>query len=284
MGTFDNLKLGERLGAGAWAEVYALGDDRCLKVARAEPLIQKDSDAQGIAAGTGSLGTSLMQPHEVLVEQGKTLQALTAAGWIRCHDIGSYKDKHGDVAAALILDRAKGRPLQKGDAPLVLLSVCDALAAARKDGLVAHLDLKPSNVFVADRAVTLLDPGYYDGAPDWRNIVTTVAYNPYIEVSDVSALGLLLRFLLTGDSPPSDLGEAVVSARVKRQIDDAAIFGKSGLARIIGMDPHDKVLGRFAPVVWKALGLSRDKEGCLHLEPAYKDPEDFAHALKKVAA
>ena len=258
-----------RLGEGAWAEVFAVGDDRCLKRARPVALAQKDSDAQGVAQGTGSLGKSLLQPHDVLIEQGKQLQAIHHPGWVRCHDIVSDEGR-----VALLLDRVPGRGLKRGDSPALLASVAEALVAG------PHLDLKPNNILVNGDKAVLIDPGYADHLPHWSNLITTVAYNPFLDVNDVASLGLLLRFVLTGDPPVTDVGTTLMSKNVADAIAAGRALGRHGLALVTSLP--DKPLDKFAPIVWRALGMKRDADGCFHLEEAYATPAQFANALRKV--
>jgi len=136
----------------------------------------------------------------------------------------------GDGVPYLVMEFVEGLPIDRWcdeqrldrDARLRLFGdLCDVVAAAQR-ALIVHRDIKPSNVLVTPEgrikvldfgiarlldeddaatqtAVPALTPGY--GAPE------QVSGGAITLATDVYALGVLLRVLLTGVGPPTGPGE-----------------------------------------------------------------------------
>jgi len=181
----------------------------------------------------------------------------------------------GDGVPYLIMEFVEGTTLDRWCADQALdlrgrvaliAQLCDIVAAAHR-ALIVHRDLKPSNVLVTgDGTVKILDfgiarlldedkdatrtdlplmtPGY--GAPEQaRGGAITLA-------TDVHALGMLLRVLLTGAPPPLEEQPPALPGRVpkelrwiiakacaaepERRYRDAAEFGDD-LKRFLGARP-----------------------------------------------
>ena len=130
-----------------------------------------------------------------------------------------------DGVPYLVMDHVDGTPLDEwlhahpGErkSQLALFAALCAIVAAAHRNLIVHRDLKPSNVLVqADGSLKVLDFGIArlldedEGATRTELRMFTPGYgapeqlhgDPVTPAADVHALGVMLRQILTGQSPP----------------------------------------------------------------------------------
>lgn len=173
-------------------------------------------------------------------------------------------------------DWCKSRGLDRDARLRLFLELCDVVAATQR-ALIVHRDIKPSNVLVtpagrikvldfgiarlldeedaAHTTAPLLSPGY--GAPE------QASGGPITCATDVHALGVLLRVLLTDDAPPLQPGDGAsrlpsgiaaelrwmlgkaCAAEPQRRYRDAAEFGED-VARFLAARP----VRAYPPSAW----------------------------------
>jgi serine/threonine protein kinase len=209
--------LGERLGVGGFAEVYAVeGREQAtvVKVARSAAPVPRGITggvffAHGVRFHTGSHASWTPKPNDVLAAEAGLLRRISHAAFPRVLDQGSTADGR----SYLLLQRIEGvtwREALSGAAPPGLgefRKLVEALDQVEHSGQLSwHGDIKPENLMLtSDRAVHVLDPasGFVDRGSGMRvrSLLATEAYNPTFETSDVFALGLLLIELLGGQHP-----------------------------------------------------------------------------------
>lgn len=113
-----------------------------------------------------------------------------------------------------LAERLREGPVPSGQAVEMFTSVCRALDAAHRLGVV-HRDLKPGNVFLCDdgsykvldfgmskfaQAESLTQEGYTLGTPEYMSPEQCIGA-PVDPRSDIYALGILMYEALTGDIP-----------------------------------------------------------------------------------
>ena len=177
--------------------------------------------------------------HDGLCSEAQILAALDHPNIIRIFDV--IEDSGGTAlimqfaaGGSLAQRLAAGRPVQVGDAVVILAAIAEALASAhRRD--VLHGDIKPSNIlFTADGHPLLSDFGLARsadgvvlrvGTPEYTD-PAVLAGSPYDASSDVYALGAVGYEMLTGRRPfgpgealavtapgvPKEISEAISSA------------------------------------------------------------------------
>lgn len=210
--TLDRYRLVRFLGAGGMADVYlAERSDGAFRRRVAVKVVRA-------TLGAPALERRFRRERQVLAD-------LDHPGIARLLDGGTLPDGRPYLVMELVdglpLDRYCERHELSVDERLRLfLRVCEAVAHAHERG-VLHRDLKPSNVLVtAAGAPHLIDFGIatlLDGGPGAASGETSnpallpltpsyaspeqLAGQPLTATSDVYALGLLLRRLLTGLAP-----------------------------------------------------------------------------------
>lgn len=236
-------RLGERLGAGGVAEVFAAVDVR-LDRAVAIKLFRGDAADQ-------------LQRHEA---EMRTLASLDHPSLVTVFDAGV------DPAADrpyLVMQLVDGSTLQAelGSGALDALRVArygaalaDALAYVHARGLV-HRDVKPANVLLsADGRVHLADFGIarlVDSAHVTKtgDVLGTPAYfapeqvagEPVGPPADIYALGLVLLECLTGSRPYQGTAVEVAMARLSKPPDIPALLGPAWVDLLTAMTDRSPV-------------------------------------------
>jgi len=204
------------IGRGGMAEVLAAHDRR---LGRMVAIKRPRRDVSGDA----TIG-------ERLQREAAALASIDSRHVVAVHDVGISADE-----VYLVMQRLLGHTLDQEIAnlgPIAPARVCRiardilaGLSAVHASGLV-HRDLKPSNVLLdrSDRAV-LLDlgaalhprkrpltaPGSVLGTPGCM-APEQLALAPLDGRVDLYQLGLILIFLLTGDTPPAGVDPAAIAA------------------------------------------------------------------------
>jgi serine/threonine protein kinase/tetratricopeptide (TPR) repeat protein len=205
IGRWGHLELIERLGAGAYGDVYRAWDPQ-LEREVALKLLRTD-------------GTSDDLPTSRIATEGRLLARVRHPHVITVHGVASHDGRVG-----LWMDLVRGVTLEQrldahgafsaSEAALVGIDVCRALAAIHAAGLL-HRDVKAQNVMREDGGrVVLMDLGTgravdRDGGRPLSDVAGTPLYlAPELfagaaasERSDVYSLGVLLYHLVTGAFP-----------------------------------------------------------------------------------
>jgi non-specific serine/threonine protein kinase/serine/threonine-protein kinase len=245
-------ELGELLGRGGMAEVYA-GVDRRLERPVAIKLLQESMaarpDIRTRFEAEAKAAATLTQPHAVAV-----------------FDTGEHEGVPYIVMERLpgntLADRIAAGPLPPEDVRAIAVQVLGALGAAHAAGIV-HRDVKPGNVLVAaDGSVKIADFGIaksIDVASDLTGtgqVLGTPAYLAPEQVegsgaspsSDLYALGVVLYEALTGQKPfagptPVAVAQAVVAgahrplAELRPDVDRPLT---QAVERAMARDPADR--------------------------------------------
>jgi serine/threonine-protein kinase len=214
---FEARKLGryrlrKQIGAGGMGQVWLARDehknrDVALKLLVLDKDITKNS----------ALRTRFER-------EARAMAKLKSLHTIRIYDVGSSEDAIWYIAMEHLDGQdlreyvRRGGPVDAVAAANILLQICASLREAHREGII-HRDVKPSNLFVTDKAdsavhVTLLDFGiarsiYDDKTELTHGIVGTPGYiapeafrgMPPAEPMDVYSLGGVGYFLMTGRSP-----------------------------------------------------------------------------------
>lgn len=188
---FEHLRIRERLGGGAWGEVYRAEDTRLGR----------------------DVALKLIQPHEGhdpsegrYLAEARLLAMLNHPNVVAIHSVET--DAQGRVA--LVLEYLTGRTLfdliahegPRGTPEIVAVGVelCRALAAVHGAGLV-HRDVKAQNVMRdASGRIVLMDFGPGGGTPLYMAPELFAGAEPTPR-SDFYAFGVLLFYLATGRYP-----------------------------------------------------------------------------------
>ena len=201
------------LGRGGFAAVYLARDLHggrvALKIALPKDSITRsnvaNSDAQtdetrptGIETGTWGH----VSPNEVLLREYEDLLRISDPRFVSVEACGFHEECFYVVME--YVDGTLLRHCMVNGAKVHIswfVTICDALQAARTNGLAYHGDIKPRNVIITSEGIKILDPT--SGATNRGRpiIVTTSAYNPFRLRSDVPSIGSMLYELSTGCLP-----------------------------------------------------------------------------------
>jgi eukaryotic-like serine/threonine-protein kinase len=202
--TWGPLRLLERIGRGAFGDVYRAWDPRldrevALKLLPADP------------SSSNQLSTSIIDEGRLLARI-RHPNVVTVYGAERIDDsVGLWMEYvDGRTLHQLVVE--DGRRFSPREVAAIGQALCGAVAAVHAAGLL-HLDIKAQNVMM-DRAgrVVLMDFGSgrdrtgtsdadLAGTPLYlAPEVLTAASSPSIQ-SDIYSIGVLLFFLLTGSYP-----------------------------------------------------------------------------------
>jgi len=210
---WGHLEVVEHLGRGGFGEVYrahdpALKRDVALKVRRADRSWDDDS----------------------FLHEARSLAKVRHPNVLAVHGVARHDDRIGiwtDLVEGETLDARLARqgPMGPGEAALVGVELCRALAALHAAGLV-HGDVKAANVMREERGrIVLMDLGVSTeaGAASPESGGTAVAASPEQlrgealgPATDIHALGALLFHLTAGSHAyEGDSATAVLQGRMR---------------------------------------------------------------------
>jgi serine/threonine protein kinase len=197
----DRFELGELLGRGAMADVYA-AQDRTLDRPVAVKLFRIDPD-----------GVTRHRFHD----EARALARLSHHGLVSVFDVGEHDGRPflvmQQVAGQSLLERLLTGPMSPTETRRMGIVLAEALAHVHERGVV-HRDVKPSNILLEEDGTPHLGDfgiALLAGSARMTNtneIIGTPAYLAPEQVLgeeigppvDVYALGLVLLECLTGDS------------------------------------------------------------------------------------
>ena len=208
------------IGAGGMGRVFSardetLGRDVAIKISHA-PVAESDLDAR-------------------LGREAQVLAQLEHPGIIPVHSLGRLGDGRVFYVMKLVrgqtLAEASAQPLSESGVLGLFERVADALAFAHARGVV-HRDLKPSNIMIGSFGEVLVmdwglakilgqhsadQPGMRAGTPGFMSPEQVAGDEERIgAASDVYALGALLFWLMTKQTPPSAPSMAAAAMRDHR--------------------------------------------------------------------
>ncbi|PRQ10438.1 serine/threonine protein kinase [Corynebacterium sp. 13CS0277] len=207
----DRYELGEVIGTGGMADVYAaedtlLGRTVAVKMMRAE-----------LARDTGF--------RERFRREGQNAGRLNHPNIVQVYDTGEV-DMHGVAVPYIVMERVHGRtlrdivredgPLKPSEAAKILLPVCEALQVSHDAGII-HRDIKPANIMITNTGgVKVMDFGIARAVDDNTSAMTqtsaVIGTAQYLSPeqargktasasSDVYALGCVFYETITGRPP-----------------------------------------------------------------------------------
>jgi eukaryotic-like serine/threonine-protein kinase len=205
IGRWAHLELMERIGAGAFGEVYRAWDPHLEREVALKLLSVADSHSD--------LAGSRVAREGRLLARIRHANVVTVYG-VAVHEgrVGLWMELVRGETLETLLDR-RG-PLSAREAALVGIDICRAIAAIHAAGLV-HRDVKAQNVMREEGGrIVLMDFGAgrevrvtpTSGLPDWAGTPLYLAPEifdgaPATERTDLYSLGVLLYRLVTGSFP-----------------------------------------------------------------------------------
>ena len=240
--TWGHLRILERVGCGAFGEVFRAWDTRLDREVALKLLTESaDADKSGVIIREGRLLARVRHPNVVTIH-----------GAERIGDrVGLWMEfVHGRTLEDLL---KSGTTFTPDEVVHIGVEIARAVAAVHAAGLL-HRDVKAQNVMRSDDGrIVLMDFGSGRELDDERQALTgTPVYlapelfgsGAATVASDIYSLGVLLFHLLTGSYPVheatlEDLRRAHEAGR-RTKIRAAAANVPSGLARVIdrALDPR----------------------------------------------
>jgi serine/threonine-protein kinase len=249
--TWSTLRLVEKIGEGAFGEVYRARDTRLDREVALKLLRRQESERSRVASTVIEEGRMLAQVRHrnVVTVHGADCSAGRVGLWMEFVD--------GRTLEQVL--RAQG-PLGPGEATLIGLDLCRALSAVHRAGLL-HRDIKAQNVMRENGGrIVLMDFGAgFNRLDDSGGVAARLAGTPlYIAPemlagqeasvrSDIYSVGVLLYHLVTASYP--------VLGRTVPEIRDAHARGD----RISLRDSRPDLPEDFVRIVERALSSSPDR-------------------------
>jgi eukaryotic-like serine/threonine-protein kinase len=199
--TWGNFQLLQRLGHGGFGEVFRAWD----------PVLEREVALKLLLPR----GQNPEQEFANLVSEARAMARVRHPNIVSVYGVdrrdgrvGFWSDYiRGQTLSALIAARG---PLPEPDAARLGVGLCEALAAVHNAGLL-HRDIKPGNAMRdEDGRVLLMDFGLSHGLLTTAAMAGTPGYlapelsagQPASVQTDLYAMGILMRFLITGSSLP----------------------------------------------------------------------------------
>jgi tetratricopeptide (TPR) repeat protein len=238
LATWGSLTLLERIGHGAFGEVYRARDPRLDRHVALKLLRRTEPGNRPRAA--------------IVVDEGRLLARVRHPNVVTVYGADQVNDRIGlwmeFIDGRTLADEVRTNgPLPISDAAQIGISVCRALSAVHQAGLI-HRDLKAQNVMrEAGGRIVLMDFGsvHESGAGGPAELTGTPLYlapeiflsQPATVRSDIFSVGVLLFHLVTGTYPVpartlADIREAH-TARRRRSLRDACADVPPAFAAVI---------------------------------------------------
>jgi serine/threonine protein kinase len=268
MSLLSSLKLGTKLGAGAFGEVFEASEDVCGKVA-----------VKMIGRYPGETDSQWSTRSDGLLKEGQRLENANHPNVVKVMQIA--RSPSGD-AVHLALEYCDGGCLggaySSGPASLIevrniLVDVCNGLHAIHARGML-HRDIKPSNILLKNGTYKIGDFGLVTDH-DVLGYASAQGYIPNLapeviktdrtsSASDIWALGMLVYRLLHGKDFCSTFESTLGDVK-------AAICG-GGFAHRLPWLEH--IPDQWRRSIRRALNDVPNKR--------YRDPIQFAQALQSL--
>ena len=200
LGRWGDFQLLQRLGAGAFGEVYRAWDPILEREVALKLLLPRGLDAE--------------QEFATIVSEARAIARVRHPNIVPVYGVDRRDSRvgfwsefvRGQTLAILVATEGK---LTSTEVAHIGIAVCDALTAVHHVGLL-HRDIKASNVMRSeDGQVLLMDFGLSQEVENVKGVAGTPDYmapevlagNPATAQSDIYAVGVLLHFLCTGRHP-----------------------------------------------------------------------------------
>jgi serine/threonine protein kinase len=287
LGTWQHLVLHECVGSGSYGRVFRATDSR-LDREVALKLV-------GVAhTGSAQMESSVLDEGQLLAKvRHPNVMAVFGAEAVG-GEVGVWGEfLHGQTLSEMV---AESGPLSAREAALVGISVCGALAAVHRAGLL-HRDVKAQNVMREKGGrIVLLDfgtgralrraPG--DSPRDLKGTPLYMAPELFEGAaaslrSDVYSVGVLLHFLVTGSFPVD--GESSSDVRRAHRVHQRRLLRDerpdlpdsfvATVGRALASDPHQRygTMGEMEVELGRSLGLlGRDAPMGTSVTPSHSVP------------
>ena len=276
--TWSALSLLEKVGEGAFGEVYRAWDTRLDRAVALKLLRRQDSLHARVASAVIEEGRMLAQVHHpnVVTVHGADRSAGRVGLWMEFI--------HGRTLEQVLREQG---PFGAGEATLIGLDLCRALSAVHRAGLL-HRDIKAHNVMREDGGrIVLMDFGTgLDHADDSDDSVPGLAGTPLYMApeilgdqeasvrSDIYSVGVLLYRLVTASYP--------VQGRSVQEVRDKHTRGERTFLR----DARPDLPETFVQIVERALSPRPDGryESAGAMEAALASAKEAARSVPAASA